>query len=265
MLFPMKRLLVPGLAALLLSCLPLAAQSNAVTFSFPAQGGINSARSIWDITGNFTIDLQVAGLGQLLFQIPVVQDARGKLTGPAIIPVKAGTNDLVCAAVVKGAVTGQGANIIVTISVKLVGNGELLGEIRNFKGAFNLALQLDPNTMHLVGTLSGSASASGLGARQLPATAAAFPLAPGMVGSWSLTLHLDAAGTKATGDASIVLSNARTLPFGIKGTLASGDAKSSLKLTGSGNAAGSSVQVNLLGNPPVLNRVSGRVLGITVN
>ena len=259
----MKRLLMPVCTVLLALCLSAVAQPFG-TFSYTSLGGPTSAQAVWDITGTYTISLPVEGLGQLSLDLPIVQDARGKLTGPGTILMTAGTNELICTAKVQGRTAGPSQDFVATISVKLAGTGELLGEVRKFKGSLVLKLKLDPNTAHLVGSLTGNASLSGAGSgsTQVPM---AFPLPPEMAGSWSMTLNLQPSGTKLAGDATVTLSNGRTLPFAVNGSFSTKDGRGSLKLGGVEAAQGAKLGINTKGSPPALDRVSGRLLGVTLN
>ena len=130
----------------------------------------------------------------------------------------------------------------------------------DFKGKGVITL----NGTNLDGTLSGRACQTRNGSTDCKHGAVGFPevmLNADMTGAWQLSLDVTTTGKAIAGNATVTLSNGRTLTFAVSGRKRT--SKCSLRLTGNGDAAGAKLSVTT--DPDFgMKKASGRLLGQTI-
>jgi hypothetical protein len=260
----MKHTCFLSLAALALAVHPVFAQAPTGGFVYPGLGA--GTQAIWDVSGTYQAGGEIGDYDpvELTFPMTIVQDGKGKITGAGSTDqVNLGGTLMSGSYTAKGSVKASGNNLIVTLKVSLTGTGLIEGQTRSYKISINYDLQVDRTAKHLVGSGTGSASASGLG--KGPVTAQVDAEIPGgMNGTWAMTLMQEATGTKLGGTAHILLSNGRTLPFTSKGKYTAATQISALKLAGTGTASGAKLDFVATGDTMTLTSFSGSVLGNAV-
>jgi hypothetical protein len=258
-------------AALLLASLQFG-YSQALTNTFYFGLPLNP---VWNIYGVYDItnhmqSSTIRPMDIVLNDLGLGFDAKGKVVvqGSPTILVFFGDDIVGGDYKVSGKVSGGGAKTHVNFSVKFKGNGMVAGVSTTCNISAKYDLDVNPAGPSLVGKVSGTASFSHLGSGKLNSVVS-LPLPPGADGGWNVALDLVPFGSKLSGTAVVLVNTSTNAPTMTLATKASGNlpqqsSNAKVKLTGSGNSAGTQITmqfVPLLGATNVLATVSGKVLG----
>lgn len=221
---------------------------------------------LWDLTGSYALNCAFRGAGGKLitssYGVEIGQDGRGFLRGAGQnILILVGNVPFAASYTAKGKVTRSHGVSRAVLEVRLYGDTDLIpGRLTHFRiTAVYKVTQFDPASGVLRGTVRANANFPGIGGGSATTDFSA-PLPGGMDGTWNLNLNVIPFRTLG-GNATVTLSNGRTLDFSLKGHYSSGSDTSKLKLTGAGDSRGSVLKLILDGNQNITyNGLKGRVM-----
>ena len=229
------------------------------TFSFGLP-----AKPVWDITGTYTLSPDVNEDTSVVFDVTIIQDAQGMVTGSGDTTVEIDGAPSTGHYTVKGKVTNSGGVAKINATVKLSGSGTVQGLDTTYSLSASYKLEIDPITGTVFGSARGSAKAAGVGSGPINDQIEAL-LPPDMDGSWTLLMDLVPTGNKLGGTSSVKLTGSnRTFNLGVKGTYSEKNGKSSISLTGSEASKGTSLKVMGTGDALTPLTVKGKILGQVV-
>jgi hypothetical protein len=246
-----------------------------------------STNALWDFS-TLTNELQNIELNtekstrggtnfvQAAFADPYIQNGGGKLTGSGSASValtsnttNPQTNAFDAAYASQGSVMSSKGVAHVVFSAKASGQA-LLGDDkhsvaqRTVTVRANYRAKFDATTNQMSGRVSGTISATGLGALSGSASFAdQIPVELGD-GTWTLALQfVVVSGNKSSGTAMVTLSTGRVYPFNFSGSFIPHTGQWRLSLKGVNSGKGSILQVAVQGND--ITRIVGQVSGQSVN
>jgi hypothetical protein len=220
---------------------------------------------IWDISGSYSA--AVSGSG---FDFTINMDRSGNFNGQGSIAAGGLTNvDLVY----WGSIRNGPSNVTrVNIGLRLKGSLDLGTQGKmSFRATVMEKLEIDPATTNLVGTMSGSASASFMGrtvSERIPPTNVVMSLPVGMTGNWQLALNVQTNSNHYTGTGEVTLINGRTIPVVVSGNYGVKTDISRLVIASAPGTTNGIVRLGLTstvaGGQIQIQRLVGRVLGQTL-
>ncbi len=249
------------------------AQSIPPSLSFNLGPEVAPETQLWDLTGQYNINLDVEGRNGLSMPVQIsfflIQDASGKLSNPAdstggLVFNNDDNSSFVVTTKIAGKVTGSGGFAHAHFTVHFQGNG-FFGGIQNVTvtGSFNVDADTDPSTGELVATKITHFEANMPGVNNVKGTADFVTGLPsGVNGSWNLSLNV-AGLSKFTGVGSV---NMPTQSFGVdlngkfKGGLINLKATGATDVPNTSSGKGSSAKILLTPSFDTL-QVDGKLLG----
>jgi len=266
-----SRLLILALLSVSLRFCSAQAPSGAVNFSF------GTDTPVFDLTGSYGFTQQLNGTGgtptDLSFGIALVNDTRGGLTGSGSALVSIGDGSFApfgANYIARGRVSGGGAKATrVTLTVHLFGSDTVSG-VPNvaISGMITYDLTVDPVALALNGTGRGQISLGKLGSSHISSDVGPIPLPQGVDGTWVVQMTIVPLNRLA-GSGTIIVGNVvdqnvgtvgRSLPEGLTGTFSASANLAKVKLTGSNNSRGTSLNLTFTPDGGI-DSANGTILG----
>jgi hypothetical protein len=265
----MKRL---GFLFVLLSSLYLAAAQPAgqVVFYFD-----RTTIPVWDFSGPYQLDQPLEGAGDSVtdtsYSINISQSNSGKLTGAGTTILAIGDDYVAADYDVSGSVKTSQGFARATFTVRLQGQDVIKGQVRKFNFSFKYSVDIDYETLELVGTVKGNGSIQGIGSTSANSDFVT-PLPPGVDGSWYVYMDILAlsslGGTGSINVASFVPNDnppgmpvARSLPADLKGSYSSSTDLSKVNLKGINEGKGTKLSLKFYTGAGAPANMDGQVLG----
>lgn len=195
------------------------APSGPVNFAFNT-----ASTAVYDLSSTYTFSQDITGAGGTpvpltIIDMPLTHSASGLLQGSGFIVVTIGSDSAVAARYkAAGRVSGGGNHPThVLLNVRLSGNDVVTGVQTRFSIDVHYDLEVDAETLSLIGSARGHASFSNLSGGSINSDNLSVPLPPGVDGTWSAQLDVVSL-TSLAGSGNVVLSNGRTLPVRLAGS-----------------------------------------------
>jgi hypothetical protein len=196
--------------------------------SFDLGGDAAPDTSLWDLTGTYTVALDVEQPNGLVTSMSLgfnlLEDARGNLSGSTndFQELDLGDNSFFAVSYsIKGKITGSGGTGRVHFTIHFTGNGTLAGQqVDNMSGSLTVDAEAQPGTGQLMGTKISKFSVNFGRFGKLKGLADfATALPSGVDGTWNLSMQM-AALNKVTGSA-IITTPTEQFGFNLSGAFKS--------------------------------------------
>ena len=246
---------------------------------------------VWNFSGPYQLAQQttsqipgVSGV-PVSYGVQIVQDLSGRLSGSGTTVLSIGSESVYATYSLSGNITLGGSATRAVFTVNLSGRDVLAGQTRGFSLHLSYNVMVDPDPHNPPGWIaaprgklvSGNLQISGLGNSAVIPSGPSIPLPAGVDGRWTLALQIlplnrisgaavVAIDAEADPRQPVGLPVTQYLGFNLAGTYKSGLIH--LMLSPQPGSQGNSLQVYLAtgeDNVPLLSRVSGKLLGQTVN